>query len=90
MIIRPPAVVVQRAPVYLYVPPAHQQNWSRHCAGYNACGQPVYFVRESRVRERCEPEHPGWEHGRRGNEGRDAHRGHQGGHDKGGQRGSHD
>lgn len=83
VIIRPPAVVVQRAPIYLYVPPAHQQNWSRYCPRYNACGQPVYFVRETWVRERYEHEHPGWEHGRRGNEGHGSKGGHKGGHDKG-------
>ena len=90
MIIRPPAVVVQRVPVYLYVPPAHPQNWSRHCSRYNSCGQPVYFVRENWVRERYEHAHPGWEHGRRGNEGRGAHRGRHGSHDNGGQRGRGD
>ena len=42
-----PVAVVQ--PVYLYVPPGHQKNWAKHCARYNACGQPVYFVKESWV-----------------------------------------
>ncbi|VTU25138.1 hypothetical protein [Variovorax sp. PBL-E5] len=55
---------VQRPPIYLYVPAAHQQNWRRYCGRYNACGQPVYFVQESWVRQRYEAEHPGWGRGR--------------------------
>ncbi len=58
VIIAPPRVVVQQQPVYLYVPPAHQQHWSRYCGRYHACGQPVYFVRDEWVRERWDHEHP--------------------------------
>jgi hypothetical protein len=46
VIIQRPAVIVQRSPIYLYVPPGHAKNWSKHCARYNACSQPVYFVQE--------------------------------------------
>jgi len=46
VIIAPPQVVVERRPIYLHVPPGHSRNWRHHCARYNACGQPVYFVRE--------------------------------------------
>ena len=60
VIIVPAPVAVQRQPIYLYVPPGHQQNWAKHCARYNACGQPVYFVQEQWVRERYQHEHPGW------------------------------
>lgn len=55
----PPAVVYARpvvieavpeyrevAPVYLHVPPGHEKHWSKHCREYNACGRPVYFVRD--------------------------------------------
>jgi len=63
VVIVPAPIAVQRAPIYLYVPAAHQQNWSRYCSGYNACGQPVYFVQEHWVRERYEQEHPGWDRG---------------------------
>lgn len=35
-----------REPLYLRVPPGHARNWSRYCGGYNACGRPVYFVRD--------------------------------------------
>lgn len=43
IIYRNPVVVQQ--PLYLHVPPGHAKKWSKHCARYNACGQPVYFVR---------------------------------------------
>lgn len=65
---------VHRAPMYLYVPPGHQKNWAKHCGRYGACGQPVYFVKESWVRERYEKEH---RHGGGGDQG------HGHGHGKG-------
>ena len=37
-------VGVVRAPLYLRVPPGHEKHWAKHCAQYNACGAPVYFV----------------------------------------------
>ena len=40
----PKVVYVQ--PVYLHVPPGHEKHWSKHCGKYDACGRPVYFVRE--------------------------------------------
>ena len=46
IIIQRPAVVMPRSPIYMYVPPGHAKNWSKHCSRYNACGQPVYFVQE--------------------------------------------
>lgn len=76
-------MAVHRAPIYLYVPVAHQQQWSRYCPRYNACGQPVYFVQERWVRERYEHEHPGWERGR--HRGSDKH----GNRDKGDHKPSH-
>ena len=57
VIITQPRVVVERQPIYLYVPPTHQQNWRQYCGRYDACGQPVYFVQDSWVRERYEHEH---------------------------------
>ena len=45
MIIYRQPVVVQQQPLYLHVPPGHAKKWSKHCARYNACGQPVYFFR---------------------------------------------
>ena len=41
--VRPPEYVAVE-PVYLHVPPGYEKHWSRHCAQYNACGRPVYFV----------------------------------------------
>ena len=90
VIIAPPPVAVPRQPIYLYVPEAHQRDWRRYCGRYAACGQPVYFVRESYVRERYEHEHPGWDRGRKRGwdrhdgppgHGRDDDRGH--GHGRG-------
>jgi hypothetical protein len=76
VIIERPPVVYERAPIYLYVPPAHQQNWRQYCGRYNACGQPVYFVRDEWVRERYAHEHPGWNNGR--HRGPDPHGQYQG------------
>ena len=76
IIARPAVAVVQPAPLYLYVPPGHQKKWAKHCGAYNACGQPVYFVKESCVRERYEQEH-------RHDHGGDHDRGHGNGHGKG-------
>lgn len=45
-------VIIQQAPeyrggpIYLHVPPGHEKHWEKHCAQYNACGRPVYFVRD--------------------------------------------
>jgi len=39
-------VAVRPAPVYLRVPPGHEKNWAKHCGRYDACGHPVYFVRD--------------------------------------------
>ncbi len=50
---------VPRSPIYLYVPPGHAKDWRKHCKHYNACNQPVYFVREEWVRERYAKAHPG-------------------------------
>jgi len=46
VVIQPSAVVVAAAPIYLHVPPGHEKHWRKHCAEYNACGVPVYFVRD--------------------------------------------
>ena len=97
VVIVPGPVAAQRAPIYLYVPGTQQQNWSRYCGRYGACGQPVYFVEERWVRERYEHEHAqvqrahdngrhrGWDkHRDRHEEGRDR------GHGKEGKKGKKD
>ncbi len=85
VIIVPSRVAAERQPIYLYVPPVHQQDWGRHCGRYSACGQPVYFVQDQWVRERYQQEHPGWDRGRhRGwdkRDGRGEGRGHGRGND---------
>ena len=81
-------VPVAPQPVYLHVPPGHAKNWRKHCARYNACGQPVYFVQENWYQNVYVPqyrehrEHRGYEDRR----GDDDHRGkekHGGGRGKG-------
>jgi hypothetical protein len=88
VIIAPPRVVVQRQPIYLYVPPGHQRNWRAYCGRYSACNQPVYFVQERWVRERWETDRRDraprgrWERDDRGHgHGRGHDRGHGRGHD---------
>ncbi|MCJ0762383.1 hypothetical protein [Variovorax terrae] len=69
VIITHPPVMVPQQPVYLYVPPGHQKHWAKHCARYNACGQPVYFVKVDERRGK-------W----RGREDEQGHGGHGRGH----------
>jgi len=45
VIVRPPRDRVVE-PLYLRVPPGHAKHWRKHCAKYDACGRPVYFVRD--------------------------------------------
>ena len=47
IVIQPGPAYVSSPPIYLHVPPGHAKNWGKHCARYNACGQPVYFVQET-------------------------------------------
>ena len=84
VVIAPTPVTVYQQPIYLYVPEAHQRDWGRYCGGYRACGQPVYFVQESWVRDEYRREH---DHGDRHDDHkafkRDKHgKGHGKGHDK--------
>jgi hypothetical protein len=66
-------------PVYMRIPPGHQKNWSKHCARYNACGTPVYFVREDWYQERySRHDHGAKEH----DKGHDKGKGHGKGHGK--------
>jgi hypothetical protein len=56
MIRHAPAGVVYQ-PMYLHVPPGHEKKWSKHCSKYNACGQPVYFVRDRWYNDVYVPQH---------------------------------
>lgn len=60
VVIHQPRVVVAQPvqPVYLWVPPGHQKNWAKHCYRYNACGTPVYFVKEDWYRAHVAPARP--------------------------------
>ena len=35
-----------REPLYVRVPATQSRDWKRYCGKYNACGRPVYFVRD--------------------------------------------
>ncbi|CAN5834639.1 hypothetical protein BH11PSE12_BH11PSE12_00530 [soil metagenome] len=74
VIIMAPARGVIREPLYLYVPPGHQKKWSKHCAAYNACGQPVYFVQEGWYRNVYVPRYREYEGRRDRHEGKDDYR----------------
>ena len=90
-----PVVVVQAPeyrsvpPIYLHVPPGHEKHWRKHCAEYDACGRPVYFVRhdwydtEYAPRHRHDGDEPGEGHHEKHGEkhGRD-HEGDHGHEDK--------
>lgn len=57
VVIAQPRVVVERRPIYLHVPPGHSRDWRRYCGRYNACGQPVYFVRDDWYNNHYRPHH---------------------------------
>jgi len=54
----------------LRVPPGHQKNWKRYCGRYEACGRPVYFVRDDWYNNVYAPQY------------RERHRDHDRGHGK--------
>jgi hypothetical protein len=78
VVIQPVPVGVVREPIYLRVPPGHAKNWRKHCHQYNACGQPVYFVKDGWYNKEYAPryreshgEGHGERHGDERGEGRD-------------------
>ena len=54
VIVKQPHAAVM-SPIYMHVPPGHARNWSKHCKKYNACNQPVYFVKSAEYE-------PGYKH----------------------------
>jgi hypothetical protein len=52
---RGPAYVSE--PEYLHVPVGQERNWKRYCGQYNACGRPVYFVKDDWYRNVYVPHH---------------------------------
>ena len=65
VIVRPPPRVVFQ-PIYLHVPPGHARNWGKHCAEYQACNRPVYFVRSAEYEPTYKPDDHGKGHGKSG------------------------
>lgn len=43
------------APIYLRVPAEHHRKWFKYCREYQACGQPVYFVKDSWYKKMYKP-----------------------------------
>jgi hypothetical protein len=74
-------------PIYLHVPPGHEKHWSKHCREYNACGRPVYFVRDEWYNSEYVPRHRhrdhDGEHERDGDHDRGRHEGQHKDHDRG-------
>lgn len=91
VLVYPQPVVIQRAPqavavqpIYLHVPPGHARDWGKHCHKYNACAQPVYFVKDEWYNDVYVPHHQAGKAGKppKGNKGKG--NGHPGkGHGKG-------
>lgn len=57
IVVQPPRGRVAEEPIYLRVPPGHQKNWGKHCQRYNACGKPVYFVKDKWYNEVYVPQY---------------------------------
>lgn len=95
-IARPPVVyarpvIIRRAPrgvvyepLYLRVPPGHAKNWRKHCVKYDACGRPVYFVKDDWYNDVYVPHYRERHHENRRKDRSDAHHDHhddRNGHD---------
>lgn len=48
-------------PIYMRVPHRHARHWRRHCRDYGACGEPVFFVRDSWYQREFAPRYMGYE-----------------------------
>jgi hypothetical protein len=82
---------VGRDPIYLHVRPGYERNWRRHCGEYNACGQPVFFVKDDWYRNRYVPHYRAHraDYGDHGDHGDRGDRGDHGDHGDRGDRGNH-
>jgi hypothetical protein len=77
LIYREPKIVgrvVVSEPLYLYVPPQHARNWSKHCHEYNACGRRVFFVQDRWYKEVYVPHYRQHHAERERHEEREEHR----------------
>ena len=91
IVIRQAPVYVEQQPLYLRVPPGHEKKWSKHCSKYNACGQPVYFVRDSgREEYRDRDRDYGRDDDHRGKKDKDKDKDHGKGRGNGNGNGKHD
>ncbi len=52
-------VALVRQPIYMHVPPGHAKHWQKHCAAYDACAQPVYFVQDGWYQQNYKGGHRG-------------------------------
>jgi hypothetical protein len=78
--------VYERAtPIYLHVPPGHAKRWASYCGQYNACGRPVYFVKDSWYENEYVPRYR--EHHGHGDDDNDRHDDHYDRHDDRGDHG---
>ena len=69
LIYRQPVLVervpVARPPIYLNVPPGQAKHWRRYCGAYGACGERVYFVRNSWYEREYVPRYQEYQQDRR-------------------------
>jgi hypothetical protein len=63
-----------REPLYLRVPRGHARNWRRYCSRYDACGRPVYFVKDDWYSNVYAPRYRDEHRDDRRNDGRDSGR----------------
>ncbi len=68
IVIERPSVDVEVEPLYLHVPETESRDWRHYCNRYNACGRPVYFVKDRWYRQVYAPHyrshHEEYEHRR--------------------------
>ena len=87
VIIQRAPVYVEQPPLYLHVPPGHAKKWYKHCARYNACNRPVYFVRvrgdDDFERRKGRDRDRDYRNDRDWGQGDDHYKGHGKDHDKG-------
>lgn len=88
-VVYPKPIVIQAVPaarpapsLYLRVPPGHARNWRKYCHKYDACGQPVYFVRDDWYNDVYVPAKRDRREKDRGDHGNGHGKGHDKGHDK--------
>lgn len=82
VVIAPAPRYVGVPPVYLRVPAEQANHWRSYCARYDACGRPVYFVRDDWYLNRYVPYYRNRHGDHYEHRDYDDHRGH-GDHDHG-------